>query len=509
MSTKRANTPSDPPSKNKRRREKKKNEVPAEPVTEEEFSTTVKSRSGTKWTVGLIVFSVLSFLTRFHNLGYPHSVVFDEVHFGWFTQNYLKGEFFFDIHPPLGKFFLLWMAWLRGTQLEDYDFHEIGSEFPDNEYVYLRAVSATFATLTVPVLYLTLKALGCSFRACALVTGFLVLEGLFLTESRYILTDSCLWFFMALSIYFCVKFWNASNNPNTPAWQYWAWAFVSGLALGAHLSVKWTGLGTVGALGLVQVWRAVWPVLSNGYQLGQGKRIPVNISRQIREFLAGALMLVVLVLFYYSMWVLHLHYVPNTGTGDGYHSRRFQASIVGNPNYGNYKPGEYPMSTFERIYTIHVDMFRTNSGLSSPHDWGSVWYQWPFQTAHGVFLWSLGEIQIWNSENYFVSFITTLSIISYMIYLMFIQSLDRNVTSKEMHNVSSGMWLLMGYIVNLLPYIKITRVCFMYHYAPSYYWGLVLVAVNFDRLITNKELQKYVCAFGLIGAIITFILCCP
>lgn len=42
-------------------------------------------------------------------LGAPDSVVFDEYHFGRFLNNYLTGNYLFDIHPPLGK--LTMAAW--------------------------------------------------------------------------------------------------------------------------------------------------------------------------------------------------------------------------------------------------------------------------------------------------------------------------------------------------------------------------------------------------------------
>jgi hypothetical protein len=48
-----------------------------------------------------VLVCLLSVLTRFVHLGHPPSVVFDEVHFGKFTNHYLTGHYYFDIHPPL------------------------------------------------------------------------------------------------------------------------------------------------------------------------------------------------------------------------------------------------------------------------------------------------------------------------------------------------------------------------------------------------------------------------
>jgi hypothetical protein len=44
----------------------------------------------------------------------PAGVVFDESHFGGFTENYLNRRYFFDIHPPLGKLTMSLYAHLRG-----------------------------------------------------------------------------------------------------------------------------------------------------------------------------------------------------------------------------------------------------------------------------------------------------------------------------------------------------------------------------------------------------------
>lgn len=39
---------------------------------------------------------------------------FDEQHFGGFTFDYLRGEFFMDVHPPLGKMLFSLVAYLLG-----------------------------------------------------------------------------------------------------------------------------------------------------------------------------------------------------------------------------------------------------------------------------------------------------------------------------------------------------------------------------------------------------------
>jgi len=54
-------------------------------------------------------------------LGLLHSLFFfspsfDEVHFGKFTNYYLRGTYFFDLHPPLAKLLLALLCWLL-----DYD----------------------------------------------------------------------------------------------------------------------------------------------------------------------------------------------------------------------------------------------------------------------------------------------------------------------------------------------------------------------------------------------------
>src|SRR5690349_4360886 len=51
---------------------------------------------------GILVIVVFAFL-RIWRISFPGETVFDEVYFPKMAWQYLTGEAFFDIHPPLGK----------------------------------------------------------------------------------------------------------------------------------------------------------------------------------------------------------------------------------------------------------------------------------------------------------------------------------------------------------------------------------------------------------------------
>ena len=56
----------------------------------------------THWPILLIL--VMGSILRFYNLGLIPGPVFDEVFYPAFALNYLKGETFLSVHPPLGSY---------------------------------------------------------------------------------------------------------------------------------------------------------------------------------------------------------------------------------------------------------------------------------------------------------------------------------------------------------------------------------------------------------------------
>ena len=132
----------------------------------------------------LLVLVLIGIATHFVFFGYPHQTVFDEVHFGKFVSGYYTQEYYFDIHPPLGKLLIAGFGKLFDFHPE-YSFAQIGDKFADHKYMALRFLPSLAGTLLAPVIFLLALELEFSLLTAATVAFFVVMENFFI--SRHIL----------------------------------------------------------------------------------------------------------------------------------------------------------------------------------------------------------------------------------------------------------------------------------------------------------------------------------
>lgn len=182
-----------------------------------------------KWTelFDIIFISILSIATRFFVLGNPAEVQFDEVHFGFFTNEYYNGLYFFDIHPPLGKLILYWGSLFLGygkgvvrnenTDTDDWntvppnlcDFRNIGNNLSNCDYMHLRVVAASFASTLAPLSYCLVRSLSGSRIAAWFAALCLIMDNSFIVEGRLIVTDSILFCFILCTAVFSARLKNS------------------------------------------------------------------------------------------------------------------------------------------------------------------------------------------------------------------------------------------------------------------------------------------------------------
>ena len=154
-----------------------------------------------------LIYTLLSCWTRFHKIGLSDIVVWDEAHFGKFGTHYLKREFYFDVHPPLGKM-LVGLAGLLSGYDGSFDFKS-GEKYPTGvPYVAMRVILACFGVGMVPLSWFTAVELGMSEWACHLVSLMVLFDVGWLAISRFILLDSMLLFFTFLTVFCLTKFHN-------------------------------------------------------------------------------------------------------------------------------------------------------------------------------------------------------------------------------------------------------------------------------------------------------------
>ena len=312
--------------------------------------------------------------------------------------------------------------------------------------------------------------------------------------------------------------------------------------MGAVASVKWTGLGFVGMLGIVQICRMLRHLLSatreilssssedskateNGNEGGSKKKqkgnnkdnnnkkkkkgntnTNTNKKQHHRDkvmehwkssavvLVGGVLLLALIAVVYYVCFVVHFEVLKFGGSGDVWHDQRFLASTLLDQKY-RLQAGQAPMSIFELVWELNRKMYEANAGVSGEHSYGSVWYEWPWMSK-GMSYWVKNlpdgrKKEIFLGGNIVAYGVTTSMLILYATYLLSLVHTDEGYTKRQRHYGLAGLWLLFGYFLNLLPYIKITRVCFLYHYIPSFYLAVLLSAVVLDKYIWRNFDRKF------------------
>ncbi|CAG8457563.1 10972_t:CDS:10 [Ambispora gerdemannii] len=269
----------------------------------------------------LFFLTVSSFITRFWNIGYPAEVVFDEVHFGKFASYYLQRTYYFDVHPPLAKLMFAGVGWLLGYD-GHYLFENIGEDYIKNNvpYIGLRILPATLGALLVPIAYLIMIESGYPIITAAFAAGLVLFDNALITQTRLILLDAMLVFFMLCTLYSYIRFYKLRLREFTLDW--WFWLVVTGVSLSLTTSVKMVGLftfATIGVAVLVDLWELL--DIQRGLTMRQFRR----------HFFARSIGLIFTPLAIYLFWFyLHFAILNTSGPGDDFMSPEFQETLHGN-----------------------------------------------------------------------------------------------------------------------------------------------------------------------------------
>ncbi|RYY38593.1 phospholipid carrier-dependent glycosyltransferase [archaeon] len=286
-----------------------------------------------RWTYTEVLAPVLIFalaaFTRLYRLDKPGGVVFDEHHFGRFTNQYNAGTYLFDIHPPLGKLTLYAVSRMVGYEHSVCNYTKIDDAYhPDCLYLWLRFTSALIGSLTAPLMYTIARTWGASMFGSAFVAILFIFDGLNLGESRLILIDAQVIFWAAACLQGALLWWQAWNahraaelagpaalakSPLAGA-RRWLWDIGMGVLCGNSVSVKFTGLATPGMVAVESFFA------------------PFFLHQSI-PFIDLIVIALTSAATFSTYYYFHFLLLPLTGDGDEFMFEEFKKTLVGNPLY--------------------------------------------------------------------------------------------------------------------------------------------------------------------------------
>ncbi|GAB7345178.1 hypothetical protein MBLNU457_3561t1 [Dothideomycetes sp. NU457] len=267
--------------------------------------------------VAPILFTLLALFTRLWKIEISNIVTWDEAHFGKFGSHYLKREFYFDVHPPLGKMLVGLSGYLAGYN-GSFEFKS-GETYPEEvNYKFMRQFNAMFGALCIPLAYYTAKELHFRKPTVWLVTLAVLFENSYTTISRFILLDSMLLFFTFTTVFCWAKWHNMQSKPFSAEWALWLG--MTGLSIGCVCSVKWVGLFGTALVGLYTV-EDLW------MKFGDLKMPPTTLGAHLGFRVVG--LIVIPMIVYMASFYAHFYILENSGPGDAQMSSLFQANLKG------------------------------------------------------------------------------------------------------------------------------------------------------------------------------------
>jgi dolichyl-phosphate-mannose-protein mannosyltransferase len=415
---------------------------------------------------------VLSAITHFAYFGWPRAVVFDEVYFTTFVGDYSKASYYFDIHPPLAKLIAMFFGKLVGATY-DVDMSAIGNTLPWG-VVLLRLLPIVAGTLLPIVIYFICRRLNFSKLVSFAAGMLIILENSILVQSRFVLFDSImlLFGFTAILLYF-IYIKRAEEKKSG-----WWLVLLSALCTAGAFSIKWTGLAFALLILVAEIWRAK------------------KVQTVLKFFTAYA---IIGLIVYLSVFAVHFAYLTHSGPGDPFMTDRFQKTLIGSAYEKD--PTIKPKGFFGKTIELNVEMLHANQTLTSTHPYSSKWYTWPLM-IRSVFYWqgktpdaNGGNEYIYLFGNPFVYWLGTLAIL-FLLWEIIIKKLRDK----------KAFFIVIGYLVNFLPFILIGRVMFLYHYEAALVFSILAIVYSLEKYvpIEKRKIATYSMLFLCLASFIFF-----
>ncbi|MEH1855441.1 MAG: phospholipid carrier-dependent glycosyltransferase [Nostoc sp.] len=467
-----------------------------------------------KWfRIGMVSVFLLSLALRFWGLERFNTLVFDEVYFAKFGNNYLTHTPFFNAHPPLSQYIIGIGIWI-GSHIPFW--HDTvngltGSMRSPWTYRWLNALTGSFIPLVVGAIAYQLS----YRRTFAILAGlFTACDGIFLVESRYALSNIYIVIFGLLGHWFLLLALDNQNRRRS------FWLVFAGIAFGASVGTKWNGLWFLS--GAYLVWIAAWVIhlmhsFSNSklfftspslqeagvstysppFSPSLSSESPLQNLTQLNIFQMLFYLGIIPAFIYSIIWIPHLE-LDKTYGFIAVHQQilKFHLHLGGNsPNVHPYCAAWYkwPLMTRPMAYYYQTAESITDPlpvmGPPLPAGAGQVIYD--VHAMGNPFLWWFGDAAI----------LFLLGMLVSQVVIPWVKEKRFSVPATLSVDTWIALYIVINYAANLLPWVRVTRCAFIYHYMCAVVFVFLAIAWFVDQC-----LRSYYQQLRVLGVTITFII---
>lgn len=338
---------------------------------------------------------------------FRNGTYFDEIYHPRTALEMIEGIWPYEItHPPLGKAII-------SLGIRIFGMTPFGWRF----------MGVLFGILMLPMLYVFLKKM---FRYTAVAfcgTAIFAFDFMHYTQTRLATIDTYAVFF-TLMMYMFMYFWLTEDDDHPR--RRLLWLGLAGLGFGLGAASKWTCIYAGAGLGVL--WLIHWVV-----------RFAKEKKAVLSEFILNAAWCV---LFFVGLPFL-IYYVS-------YYSYGISQGLSG---IGMFFRKDYAQIVFDN----QVYMWNYHSGLESTHPYSSRWYQWLVDARPILYYLEYFEGDMKSTFGAFSNPLVAwggLCAMGGMVWL--------SIREKD----NKALFILIGYLTNLLPWVAVNRLTFAYHYFP-------------------------------------------
>ncbi|MBS7298393.1 MAG: glycosyltransferase family 39 protein [Eubacteriales bacterium] len=378
---------------------------------------------------------------------FNNSTYFDEIYHARTAYEFLEGDNVYEwTHPPLGKVIIS-----AGIKL-----------FGMNPFGW-RIMGTLFGIFMVPAIYIFTKKLLGKTHLALFASVLFTFDFMHFTQTRIATIDVYITFFIILMYMFMISylmedFYGEIKKLLIPLG-------LCGLSFGLGIASKWTG--AYAGAGLAIIFFANLLGHYNEYKKGipEAAIFPQRVKTLI-VFCVGLFVVIPIAIYMLS----YIPFLKTEGVG------------------------------IKGIWDNQLAMFGYHSALRDGHNFSSPWYQWPIMyrpvwyysselsdTMHGGIS-AMGNPLVWWAG---------IPAFLYVLYLA--------IAKRE----KVAVFLSISYLAQLLPWVFVSRITFIYHYFPCVPFVVLMLAYSADKLFGDSKKAKTVMVVYLVGAISLFAMFYP